>query len=394
MPTAQLSPFPRLPRTGPDTTPTIPVADCIRDVRPYVAVQSLESIALAAAAANGSASTARPPLKLDWNESTIPPSPKVIEAMMAFMSGDHHVNWYPDLTCTPLCSRLSAYVGVPEDHLLVTNGSDDALDLLCKTYLNPEDRVVLPYPTYTHFLVFAGARGARFDPVTYDDPFKGNIDRIISALTPWTKLVYLVNPNNPTGVQFTRAEIARLVRRAPLSLVVVDEAYFEFSGVSVADLTLEFPNLVVTRTFSKSFGIAGLRVGYLVARPEVITDLRRVFNPKSVNVLGQVAAAAALDDLGYQENYVSQARASRVVLAKWLRGRGLEARATPANWVMVKVPDPTAFIRALEVRGVYVRDRSSFPQLGGWVRMSVGTADQTAQLCERLAEAIEELGIG
>ncbi len=395
MPPAQLSPFPRLPRTEPDTTPTIPVAECIRDVRPYVPVQSLESIARAAAATNGNgASPANSPLKLDWNESTIPPSPKVIEAMMAFMSGNHHVNWYPDLTCAPLRSRLSDYVGVPDDHVLVTNGSDDALDLLCKTYLNPEDRVVLPYPTYTHFLVFAGARGARFDPVTYDNPFKGHIDRIISALTPWTKLVYLVNPNNPTGVQFSRADIARLVRRAPLSLVVVDEAYFEFSGVSVADLTLEFPNLVVTRTFSKSFGIAGLRIGYLVARPEVIKDLRRVFNPKSVNVLGQVAAAAALDDLGYHEDYVRQARASREVLAEWIRSRGVEARSTSANWVLVKVPDPTSFVRALEARGVYVRDRSNFPQLGGWVRMSVGTAEQTAQLCERLADAFDELGIG
>ena len=389
MPPATFSPFPKLPRTAPDVVPTIPVADCIRDVRPYVPVQSLEAIGRASDT-GGHAE----PLKLDWNESTIPPSPKVIEAVMRFMSGDHHVNWYPDLTCAPLREALSHYVGVPDDHILVTNGSDDALDLLCKTYLNPEDRVVLPYPTYTHFLVFAGARGARFDPVTYDNPFEGRIDRVISALTPWTKLVYLVNPNNPTGVQFTRDDVARLVRRAPLSLVVVDEAYFEFSGVSVADLTMEFPNLVVTRTFSKSFGIAGLRIGYLVARPEVIEDLRRVFNPKSVNVLGQVAATAALGDLTYHENYVREARASREVLADWLRRRGFDARSTTANWVLVKVPDPAAFVHALEARHVYIRDRSNFPQLAGWVRMSVGTAEQTGQLCDRLDDAFKELGIG
>ena len=385
MTSARLSPFPRLPRTAPDATPTIPVADCIRDVRPYVPAQSLESIARR----NG-----LPPLKLDWNESTIPPSPKVIDAILTFLSGDHHVNWYPDLTCGPLRRALSEYVGVPTDHLLVTNGSDDALDLLCKTYLNPEDRVVLPYPTYTHFLVFAGSRGVRFDPVTYDDPFSGRMDRVIGALTPWTKLVYLVNPNNPTGVQFRRDDIVRLLRRAPLSLVVVDEAYYEFSGLSVAGLVEEFPNLVVTRTFSKSFGIAGLRVGYVVARPEVLTDLRRVFNPKSVNVLGQVAAQAALSDMPYHERYVLQVRASRAVLAEWLRGKGLEARSTDANWVLVKVPDPRAFVAALERRAVYIRDRSDFPQLAGWVRMSVGTADQTAALCDRLADVLAELGLG
>ena len=107
-----------------------------------------------------------------------------------------------------------------------------------------------------------------------------------------------------------------------------------------------------------------------------------------------MAAAAALDDLGYHEDYVRQARASREVLAEWIRSRGVEARSTSANWVLVKVPDPTSFVRALEARGVYVRDRSNFPQLGGWVRMSVGTAEQTAQLCERLADAFDELGIG
>ncbi len=379
----RLSTFPRLPRPAPDQAPTIPVAEAIRDVRPYEPVQSLAAIAQ------------RPelePLKLDWNESTVPPSPKVREALRGFIEGGARLHWYPDLTCAPLVERLARYAGVPDDHVLATNGSDDGLDLLCKTYLNPDDRVVLPYPTYTHFLVFAGSRGARFDPVTYDDPFVGQPERVISALTPWTKLVYLVNPNNPTGLLFSRDDIRRILRRAPLSLVVVDEAYYEFAGVSVADLVPEYPNLVVTRTFSKSFGIAGLRIGYLIAQPQVLQDLRRVFNPKSVNAMGQVAAAAALDDLDYHAAYVEEVHRSRALLVDWLTRRGLEARNSEANWILVKVPDPKAFVRALEGVNVFVRDRSGFPQLAGWVRMSLGTLEQTRVLQGRLEVVLGALG--
>jgi len=192
---------------------------------------------------------------------------------------------------------------------------------------------------------------------------------------------------------FSRDEVARIVARAPLSLVVVDEAYYEFCGVSVADLVEDFPNLVVTRTFSKSFGIAGLRVGYVVAHPELIRNLRRVHNPKSVNVLGQVAARAALADIGYHADYVGEVKKSRERLTGWLRGKGMEARSSEANWVLVKVPDPPRFVAELESRGVFVRDRSGFPQLGGWVRMSVGTAAQTDMLCERLESALHAVGL-
>lgn len=380
----RLSPFPKRPRRATGGVPSIPVATCLRDVRPYEPVQSLAAIA------------ARPdvePLKLDWNESTIPPSPKVAEALASFVASGRPLNWYPDLGCGPLVRRIAGYVGVPEDHVLVTNGSDDALDLICKTYLNPDDRVVLPCPTYTHFLVFAGSRGARFDRVTFDDPFVAQPERVIAALTPWTKLIYLVNPNNPTGVVLSPDEVLRIAGRAPRSLTLVDEAYYEFGGTSVADLVRERPNLVVTRTFSKSFGIAGLRVGYVIAHPQVLADLRRVFNPKSVNALGQVAADAALGDLDYHAAYVEQVRRSKAKLVRWLEARGLPARNSGANWVMVKVPDPKAFVAALEREAVFVRDRSGFPQLAGWVRMSLGTVEQTGLLCERLERALAAVGL-
>lgn len=356
----------------------VPVATHVANVRAYEPVSSLDRI------------LARPwqePLKLDWNESTIPPSPKVTEAISCFLAKGGCLNWYPDLHAARLVESIAEYTGRLRDQIVVTNGSDDALDLLCKTYLDAEERVLLPYPTYTHFLVYAGARGVRFDPVTYEDPFVGQMDRIINGLTPWTKMVYLVNPNNPTGVLFSPSEVQRLLEVAPQTLVVVDEAYFEFAGTTVAHLTDRYPNLVVTRTFSKSFGIAGLRVGYIVAHPAAVQDLRRVHNPKSVNVMGQIAAAAALTDGDYLQGYLDAVSESRAFLVRALRERGYEARATVANWILVRVPDPRRFCESLAEEGVYVRNRSSFPQLNGYVRISVGTRPQMEALLERLDRA-------
>ncbi|MBM4320583.1 MAG: histidinol-phosphate aminotransferase family protein, partial [Deltaproteobacteria bacterium] len=257
----------QLGRASFEEAPQVAVARDVQEVRPYEAVSSLDQI------------LSRPgqqPLKLDWNESTIPPSPRVIERILAFLQNSHHLNWYPDLNARKLVTALAGYTGRSEEQILVTNGSDDALDLICKTYLDAGERVLLPYPTYTHFLVHAGARGVYFDPVTYDDPFCGQPERLINALTGRTKLVYLVNPNNPTGVLFHPEEIAHLLQQAPRTLFVVDEAYYEFCGVTAAQMVDHFPNLVVTRTFSKSFGIAGLRVGYVLAHREVIQELRRL----------------------------------------------------------------------------------------------------------------------
>ncbi|MDY0059973.1 MAG: histidinol-phosphate transaminase [Myxococcota bacterium] len=373
----------RLRRAGAAPSPALPhgrvaVARDVQELRPYEAVSSLDQI---------QAKPWQTPLKLDWNESTIPPSPRVIERITAFLQNTHHLNWYPDLAARRLVEALSRYTRRSASQLLVTNGSDDALDLICKTYLDHDERVLLPYPTYTHFLVYAGAQGARFDPVTYDDPFVPQLERIINALTPWTKLVYLVNPNNPTGVLYSPDEVETLLRLAPHTLFVVDEAYFEFAGSTAANLVDSYRNLIVTRTFSKSFGIAGLRVGYLMANAEVVQELRRVHNPKSVNVLGQIAATAALGDSDYLQAYLAEVAAAKEILVRALLERGIEARNTSANWILARVQEPERFCAALAEEGVYIRNRSSFPQLNGYVRISLGTRAQLPEILTRLDQA-------
>ncbi len=351
-------------------------------LRPYRAVSSLERI---------DPHRKPEPLKLDWNESTIPPSPLVLERIQAFLGNTHHLNWYPDQRAAELVNRLVRYTGRTEDQLLVTSGSDAALDVLCQTFLDPGDEVVVPAPTYTHFLVYAGARGARIKQVYGKDPFELDLDAIMGALTYRTKLVYLVSPNNPTGVIWPASVVARIAREAPQAIVVVDEAYYEFCGQTAADLVDTYSNVVVTRTFSKSFGIAGLRVGYLMASAAVVADVRRIFNPKSVNVLGQIAASAALDDMEYLYSYVDEVTRAKPLLVEWLNQNGIETVWTAANFVMCRVPHSGDFSALCEDEGVYIRDRSMQPQLERYVRISVGTVAQTHDLIGRLGRVVARL---
>lgn len=348
---------------------------------PYDAVSSLSAIK--------SLPKGTVPLKLDWNESSIPPSPKVIEAITGFLSNGHHLNWYPELCAPRVRTALSSYTGVRPDSILVTNGSDDALDLVCRTYLEPGDDVVVVWPTYGHFLVYVKARGVQPRMALASDPFAVATATLLDTIRSDTKLVYVPSPNNPTGTVMPPADVAALCRAFPGTLFLVDEAYYEFCEVTSVPLVATCPNLVVTRTFSKCFGIAGLRVGYLMTGPDVMQNLRKLYNPKSVNALAQVGAMAALADVDAREAYVAQVRAARDLLGNELRRRGAEVRVTQANFVLVRVRDPQGLVQALESAGVFVRDRSRMEGFGGWVRITVGTLSQMHDLVERVDGLLE-----
>ncbi len=361
----------------------LPVAKPIRQLEPYKAVSSLEHI---------HQNPQVEPHKIDWNEATVPPSPRVIEAITAFLGNTHHLNWYPVLNSTNLIERLALFHGVPGDRLLITNGSDDALNTLCTTYLDGGDRVLVASPTYQHFLVFAQSRGAEIVHHYAPDPFATDVDGLVAALERTRpRIFYLVNPNNPTGTLYTPAQVARLLEASPETLVIVDEAYSEFAGVSAVGLLHEYSNLVVTRTFSKAYGMAGLRIGYALARPQVVADLRRVFNPKSVNVLAQVGAMAALDDQPWLHAYIAEVDAAKALMAEWFAARGIECRPTPANFIMVRFEQAPWVVKLLMEEGVYVRDRSHLPNLAGFVRYSVGTVDQMREVLARTGRVLDTL---
>ncbi|HOX44726.1 MAG TPA: histidinol-phosphate transaminase [Myxococcota bacterium] len=325
--------------------------------------------------------------KLDWNESTIQPSPKVHEALVNFVSQGGALNWYPDLFHLPLYERLAEYTGSRISRLIVTNGSDAALELLCQSYLDPEDNVVFPEPTYNHFVQFAELTGAELRGVKCRNVFQPTLAELEQHIDERTKILYLVNPNNPTGNVYLPAEVLDLAVRYPHVLVISDEAYFEFSGVSCVKLVDEVPNLVVTRSFSKAFSLASLRIGYLVAQECVIENLRRMYNPKSVNMLAQVAAAAALEDLSYYRAYVREVKRSAALVEAFCRRHGVRCRVTYANWILLEFKDAKAMAQRLAEAGIHVRDRSS--QLPGVLRMSLGTEAQTVDVLARLERILE-----
>ena len=359
-----------------DRSPVVP-SSSVQELTPYEAVTSQAAIR-----AKPDGETV---FKLDWNESTVPASPKVREAIAAHIAGDRGLNWYPQLGSEELIEALTDYTGLESENLLVTNGSDDALHLICDTFLDPGDHVVAPAPTYNHFITFAQSCGADIEKPIGDSPFEKSIDAIRDSLRPSTRILYLVSPNNPTGVIFPPEDVAELCRDHPETLILLDEAYYEFAKVTGVDLVEEHPNIVVTRTFSKAFGLAGLRVGYLSGHPELVDALSRIYNPKSVNTLGQVGAKAALEDLEYLEEYLSEVEAAKGVLADYLDTTPVEYHMTPANFVVVRVPQLQESLDELEERGIYVRDRSDYPGLDNCLRMTIGTVDQTRKVIDLIS---------
>lgn len=359
----------------------IPVARRVKGIKPYVAVSSLDAI------------DARPgevAFKIDWNEATVPPSPRVAEAISNFLKNSQNLNLYPVLNSMNLIEKLAAFHGMPEDMFLVTNGSDDGLNTLCTTFLDEDDTVLVAAPTYQHFLVFVQSRGAKISRHYAPNPFEADIVGLMrraERIRP--RMIYLANPNNPTGVIYDNQALAQLLKANPQTLVIVDEAYSEFSGSSAVELLQTYSNLVVTRTFSKAYGMAGLRIGYTMASPQRVMDLRRVFNPKNVNVLAQVGAMAALDDQEWLEWYLDEVEQSKDLIKEWFEARNLECIITAANFFMVRVEQAPWFVRSLQEENVYVRDRSSMRGLAGYVRYSIGTVEQTREILERTGRVLE-----
>ena len=354
------------------------VARRVRSTKPYDPVSSLQSIACNRRLTH---------YKLDWNESTIEPAPGVLEALRHFLDSNSMLHWYPDCRHEELYRKLAEYTGCRIGQLLVTNGSDDALALVCQTYLDPGDEVVAPFPTYKHFLQFAELTGASLRLVRKDDPFSVSLRDVEAAIDDRTKIVYLANPNNPTGILHEPADIFRLAARHLRVLFLIDEAYYEFSGCSCAMMTGSIPNLVVTRSFSKCFGLAGLRIGYLAAPEEIVEDLLRVHNPKSINKMAQIAALAALEDLDYYGGYVREVKRAAIMTQRFCRERAIPCRLSHANFVLIGLKNPSLIAERLREAGVHVRDRSS--QLPGMIRLTLGTSEQMEEVLSRLGKVLD-----
>jgi len=323
--------------------------------------------------------------KLDWNEATIPPSKKVTQEIKQFLRQKNHLNLYPDPLSRNLKKAIANYVDIHTDKILVTNGSYSAHELICRTYLQKNNEILVPIPTYSNFLNLPKIQGAKIIKVPYNVGEKCNIDYIINKISKKTKIIYLVNPYI---YNYDLNSIRRIVNAAKKSLVIVDEAYHEFYGKSCKNLINKFNNLIVTRSFSKAFSLAGLRLGYILTNRHIINNLSKLYNFKSVNALAHIAGVCALRDLNYVKKYVREVNKSISILSKELTKLNFRVITTRAGFILFKhiTIKKEILKHKLENMGIFVNDLGAFKQTRNYLRMNVGTSTQTNDLIKLIKQ--------
>ncbi len=330
----------------------------------------------------------RDALRLDFNENTLACSPKVREVLAQISAGA--LTRYPERG--PVEATVAAHLGLAAKQVALTNGVDEAIHVLFETFLESGDELLLPVPTYTMYEVYASATDARAVTIQAADDLAFPFERLLAAITPRTKIIAIANPNSPSGSIATRAQLLELARRASHAVLFVDEAYFHFHGETVLDLVGVLPNLVVARTFSKAYGLAGLRLGILAGPVELMRWVRRVLSPYSVNAIALACLPAALEDKAYLDRYVMEVLAARGEFEGALDAAKVRCWPSRANFILVEIgPQHAEFVRLMREAGVLVRDRSNDPGCDGRVRITIGTREQMQNAAIALHEALAAL---
>jgi histidinol-phosphate aminotransferase len=333
----------------------------------------------------------RDALRLDFNENTLACSSRVAAALAQISTGQ--LTRYPERE--PVEAIVAAHLGLEPVQVALTNGVDEAIHVLFEAFLEAGDELLLPVPTYTMYEVYASSTDAQVVAVQADDSLAFPFDRLLAAITPRTKIIAIANPNSPSGTSATREQLLALAARAPHAVLLVDEAYFHFHGETVIDLIGKVPNLIVARTFSKAYGLAGLRLGLLAAPVELMQWIRRVLSPYSVNSLALACLPPALEDKHYLDWYVGEVLAARSAFEAALDAAGLRRWPSSANFILVDIGAQHAeFVRLMCAEGVLVRDRSNDPGCDGRVRITIGTREQMQYATEVLTRVVAALKLG
>jgi histidinol-phosphate aminotransferase len=338
----------------------------------------------------------RPPLvgrqglRLDFNESTIGCSPRVLAVLRSIDA--ETLARYPERE--PMEGAVAEFLGLNGAQVLLTNGVDEAIHLLCSTYLDAGDEAIIVVPTFAMYSLFAQAEGARVVQVLSGENFAFPLAELFARIGTRTRLIAVANPNNPTGAVVAAEVLLQVARAAPQAALLVDEAYFEFHGETILGFIARPANLFVARTFSKAYGLAGLRIGILAGNAEQMAMVRRVASPYNVNAVALAALPEALQDQEYVERYVAEVKRGRTLLELELRTLGLHYWPSFANFVLVRIGRAHAeFIQALRARGILVRDRHTDRGCEGCVRLTVGSEEHTRTLIGALREVAEQLAL-
>ena len=307
-------------------------------------------------------------LLMDFNESPEPPPPSVRKALQQYLV-EGHLQVYPHYGS--FTEQLGKYVGVPSEQLLLTNGSDQGIDVVLRCLLDPGTNLVMAMPGFTMFKQTVGTIGADFIEVPYPADFKFPFEGIRQAVNQQTRIIVVINPNNPTGTSAPLEQVEALLKEFPDCAVLVDEAYYEFTGKTCLSLLKKYSNLVVIRTFSKAFAIPSLRLGYVVAREEFINELLKIRGPYDVNMAAVVAAQALLSDQKpWQELVNHLMQEVKPQLESFLREQGVRFYPAEANFLLVEPKGGApAAVKYLKEQRILVR--AMRPPLENCFRMSL-----------------------
>ena len=327
-------------------------------------------------------------LRLDFNENTAGCSPRVLTRLREITAEE--VASYPERG--PVEGLVADYLGIERNELLLTNGVDEAIHLLCNAFLQPGDEALIVVPTFAMYEISAAATGARVITVPAEKGFRFQIADLFSKVTPNTRLIAIANPNNPTGTVADEESLLEIAHRVPQAAILIDEAYFEFYGKTLLAQWRNLPNLFVARTFSKAFGLAGLRIGVLAGNAKHIAMVSKVASPYNVNGVALACLPTALADQGYVRNYVRQVCHGRDELQEEFTYWDIPHWPSQANFVLASLgSQKTAFIQSMRAQGILVRDRSRDHGCEGCVRITLGTAEHTKRLLQALRETLTEI---
>ena len=317
---------------------------------------------------------------LDWNESSFGTCDAIKDDIQRHIFGKD-LSEYPDVLCKELKQELEKYTKVPEKNIEVYNGSDEALRDIFTVFVDNNTKVLTYQPSYTQVDTFIKTNTTKYKKEQIRDPLSQHVYDF--EICKNFDVVYLVNPNNPTGKIIQIEKIKELLLKNPHTLFIIDEAYYEYSGITCSELVLDHDNIIVTRTFSKAFGLASLRIGYILSSSKILSFLRKIKNFKSVGTLAQVGAASCLRNLDFFNFCIEQIRKNRDFLFNEINKiKGFKAVESRANFILVKTPNSDLVIEEFKKNNILIRDRSKMKNLKNCVRITIPSYEKSQALLD------------
>ncbi|WP_252177367.1 histidinol-phosphate transaminase [Endozoicomonas sp. 4G] len=321
-------------------------------------------------------------LLLDFNERTLPVCPSVKQAMIDFIQDDR-------LQCYPsygnIAAKIASYCDVETDQVMITNGSDQGIDLIIRSVCREGEEAIIPRPTFAMYQQVARVENLNIVEPSYskDQGFPKQV--VLDAISDKTRLIVISNPNNPSGTPVSREDILDIAAAAANAAILVDECYFEYTQETVADVVEQYPNLLIIRTFSKTWGLPSVRLGYVISHSENIRTLLNVRGPYDVNQLAVVAIDAALSNPGYTERYVKEVmEVSKPMFEAFLNRKGIDYWPSVANFIWIFPNNPDEIEKHLRAHRILVRPKADEKGNLG-LRINLGNKAQTESLIETLS---------